>query len=272
MGRCSAFLLVWAVVPTTVGSFGLPIPSRSRPALYEGTTSRGTCRDRRLANNSYHCGVPHANRRKKGAWLPPLTASSSGEEPASEAEETAEAILRRLSPSELEGTKARLGLDDNLQGDDIIEEAVPILAAKIRARAAAQEVGRSAAVAAEYLPEDAAVSASSPPSAGLASAGDWVGEDGVERGWVGEKGKRRWVGAPGEKPPRQRHANREPERPLAPGERSYFATCPRYDGGIECAAAVDTGFKCSRVMVRFCAFSFTIATALTCRLRLDLLF
>lgn len=35
------------------------------------------------------------------------------------------------------------------------------------------------------------------------------------------------MGAPGEKPPRQRHAKRQPDPPLAPGERSYFATCPR---------------------------------------------
>lgn len=61
------------------------------------------------------------------------------------------------------------------------------------------------------------------------SKGEWVtmGGDGEERGWVGEKGSRRWVGPPGEKPPRQRHTDRESEVPLAPGQRAYFATCPR---------------------------------------------
>lgn len=61
------------------------------------------------------------------------------------------------------------------------------------------------------------------------SKGEWVtiGADGEERGWVGEKGNRRWVGPPGEKPPRQRRVDREGEVPLAPGQRAYFATCPR---------------------------------------------
>lgn len=58
-----------------------------------------------------------------------------------DAEAQAEAALRKLSPSELAGMKSRLGLDDSLEGEEqILASAVPILADKIRARAAAQEV------------------------------------------------------------------------------------------------------------------------------------
>lgn len=145
----------------------------------------------------------------------------------------AEAALRKLTPEELEGMKARLNLNNELQGEEILSQAVPILAVKIQAREAAQRVGRSAGIAAEYTPGKAANTSPTPrvqieDQEGVRNQGDWVGEDGVERGWVGEKGHRRWVGAPGEKPPRQRHANREPEAPLGPGQRAYFATCPRY--------------------------------------------
>ncbi|CAM9955913.1 unnamed protein product, partial [Scytosiphon promiscuus] len=160
------------------------------------------------------------------------------------AEGKAEAVLRKLSSSELAGMKPRLGLDPGLEGDEeIIARAVPILAERIRAKSASQEVGRSTTAAAEIRPPQAAtetktttpkpavaLSPAEQASGGFSPQGDWAGgaaDEGVTRGWVGEKGSRRWVGAPGEKPPRQRHANREPEPPLAPGQRSYFATCPR---------------------------------------------
>lgn len=59
----------------------------------------------------------------------------------SDAEAKAEATLRKLSREELSGMKPRLGLDLSLQDDEeIIAQAVPVLAGKIRARAAAQEV------------------------------------------------------------------------------------------------------------------------------------
>lgn len=70
---------------------------------------------------------------------PPLPLSPTGGD-ADDAEAKAEAALRKLSPSELAGMKSRLGLDDSLEGDELIVlSAVPILASKIRARAAAQE-------------------------------------------------------------------------------------------------------------------------------------
>lgn len=84
---------------------------------------------------------------------PILSSSSSrpGEEALSSpnpqedgAEARAEKALRKLSPSELSGMKARLGLDPSLEGgEDIIAQAVPVLADKIRARAASQQVSRA---------------------------------------------------------------------------------------------------------------------------------
>ncbi|CAM9434544.1 unnamed protein product, partial [Laminaria digitata] len=138
-------------------------------------------------------------RRRRRLLLSPLSASSAADEEAplpspppssaslSEAErtaeqptaeETAEAALRKLSPSELEGMKPRLGLDRQLEGEAIIAGAIPILAAKIQARALAQEVGRSAAAAAAaaastMTTEDRVGSvddaAAAPPSASPAS-------------------------------------------------------------------------------------------------------
>lgn len=206
------------------------------------------------------------------------------------AEETArvkaETALRKLPPAELAGIQARLGLSDDLEGqDEIIHHAVPVLAAKILARQAAaamatmaeaqpnirqQEVLSLESTAVDNKPRMSPAAATPNPrsptngyndnytpdsgmsggysrddevaeGAGLpetrmarprkeGSEREWVsvGGDGEERGWVGEKGKRRWVGPVGERPPRQRHESRQPEAPLAPGERAYFATCPRY--------------------------------------------
>eukprot|EP00903_Cladosiphon_okamuranus_P014023 g13040.t1 len=143
-----------------------------------------------------------------------------------DAEAKADAALRKLSPSELAGMKSRLGLDESLESEEeILAGAVPILADKIRARAAAEEVPStplSSASLRSPAEQASGGSAAQDNWAGGASSGSGVGKD-----WVVEKGSRRWVGAPGEKPPRQRHVNREPEPPLAPGQRSYFATCPR---------------------------------------------
>lgn len=64
-----------------------------------------------------------------------------------DAEAKAEAALRKLSPSELAGMKSRLGLDESLEGEEkILAGAVPVLAEKIRARAAAQEVTPSSQI------------------------------------------------------------------------------------------------------------------------------
>lgn len=69
-----------------------------------------------------------------------------------DAEARAETALRKLSPSELSGMKGRLGLDLSLEGgEDIIAQAVPVLADKIRARAAAQEVSRAGVLEARLL-------------------------------------------------------------------------------------------------------------------------
>lgn len=244
MGRCS--LLVWAIIPATVGSFGGPLSPGTGCIRQHDTSSPGAYRYRRLYNHNNSSGKgarnPATRRQQRAArWPSQLPASATTDDahgsPLSEATQKAEAALRRLSPAELEGMKARLGLDDALQGEDIISHAVPVLAAKIRQREMAQEVGLRAAPPAERganeetapAPPHAQSAASVPAPRSMAESSrlDWEGGDGVERGWVGEKGSRRWVGAPGEKPPRQRHADREPEPPLAPGQRSYFATCPR---------------------------------------------
>lgn len=259
MGRCS--LLVWAVIPATVGGFGggplLLSPRTGFTRQHDTSSSPGADPYRRLlntqqcnCNNSSRGKRAHhsATRQRASRWTPQLSSSVSDDDaqgvpPISDAAQKAEAALRKLSPEELEGMKPRLGLDDALQGEDIISQAVPILAAKIREREMAQAVGLSAARAAaeERADEEKKETAPAFPvqseavpepvlrSPAEASRVDWAGGDGdgVERGWVGEKGSRRWVGAPGEKPPRQRHADREPEPPLAPGQRSYFATCPR---------------------------------------------
>ena len=69
------------------------------------------------------------------SWSPPPLAPAYDD-----AEAKAGAALRKLSPSELAGMKARLGLDDRLESaEEIMAAAVPVLADKIRARAAAEE-------------------------------------------------------------------------------------------------------------------------------------
>ncbi|CAM9675130.1 unnamed protein product [Ectocarpus fasciculatus] len=277
MERWSAWLLLCALRTASVASFGLLLPPSPRcGALHpaapisapnaDASRLRPANRHRRLAVLGGTAAAPAARAtppRRRRLGRPSLSMASSALESAGEnegevnsspnpedgggveddAEERAENALRKLSPSELSGMKARLGLDLGLEGgEDIIAQAVPVLADKIRARAAAEELERSAAVSAQRLPaqQDSTKSSTSSPTAPLSPAGqasgggstrgDWAGRtegDGVEKGWVGEKGSRRWVGAPGEKPPRQRHAKRQPDPPLAPGQRSYFATCPR---------------------------------------------
>lgn len=200
--------------------------------------------------------------------LPPLPLLAEEREAEEAARLKAETILRKLTPQELEGIKTRLGLDDSLEGvDNIIDQAVPILVAKILARQVQSErmeqesnypeTGTAelngnpsgAPLGSNGYPSDDVNAPSGPTPRSSAAAdddsvksephltrpqeeaskGEWVaiGTDGEERGWVGEKGNRRWVGPPGEKPPRQRRVDREAEVPLAPGERAYFATCPR---------------------------------------------
>lgn len=204
MTRCSASLLVCAILPGTVGSFGLLLPPCPRLTHQDGA-SRQSSRHR-MPSVGRHSSVPPGTSRPERArrWSPLAASPGPDEEqrpPSPDAESTAEAVLRRLSPSELEGMKARLSLDGGLEGEGIIAEAVPILAAKIRARETAQEVGRSAAVAAEYRPDDVQAPAPAPAVARAPpvapsreqSEGDWAGGNGVVKGWVGEKGSRRLV-------------------------------------------------------------------------------
>lgn len=79
-----------------------------------------------------------------GDALPSPTTSEVGRDRDDGAEGKAEAVLRKLSPSELAGMKPRLGLDPGLEGEEeIIARAVPILADKIRTKSASQEVSTS---------------------------------------------------------------------------------------------------------------------------------
>lgn len=234
MRRHCASLVALAAIPAMVGSFSVfqpPCPYHSN----RGAISRHR-RTRSIAANNGRLPTRRERRRPSRISVAAASESSTPRDteqrtPQPSPEYTAESVLRRLSPSELEGMKGRLGLDDSLEGEETIAQAVPLIAAKIRAREAAQE-GQSAAVAAEQRPPADMKELQLKISRQItsqSSEANWAGEDGVERGWVGDKGNRRWVGAPGEKPPRQRHAKREPDPPLAPGQRSYFATCPRYD-------------------------------------------
>ncbi|CBJ31304.1 conserved unknown protein [Ectocarpus siliculosus] len=275
MERWPPSLLLCALTTASVASFGLLLPPSPRCSPFHpaAAISAPDADAPRLPTADRHCRTATLGgtaaalaaeatppRRRRLVRLSLSTASSTPEsagedqgkafsspnpqEGVDDAEARAETALRKLSPSELSGMKARLGLDLSLEGgEDIIAQAVPVLADKIRAKAAAQESERSAAVPAQHQPAPQqdptkrSTSSSTVPlspaeqaSAGGSPRGDWAGGaegDGVEKGWVGEKGSRRWVGAPGEKPPRQRHAKRQPDPPLAPGERSYFATCPR---------------------------------------------
>lgn len=141
------------------------------------------------------------------------------------ARQRAEAVLRKLSPSELETIKDRLNLEEyGLHGtEDIIKRAVPILATKLLANETARISLNG--------PDKISTLKSTSQEEAAPETGEQRWAEGIKDGV--RIGKRRGeervecMELPGEGNMDKCRDDLELEAPLSYDERVYFATCPR---------------------------------------------
>lgn len=238
MARHPLSLLVLAVMTTSAGSFRYSFAhgTRSRPLqdrqrCPSSLDNHGLARADGLVTAS-GVGFARERRRRRGRFRPKGQVDG-GDDDGSSARLAAENILRRLGAQELETLKFRLGIEEGLTPQDFMGRAVSMLAAKIKARGligrAEQDPEFRHRNQAEYEKDGSGRLEARGGGDSHDEKRDWGGEtanDEAGEGW-GENVDKRWQRRrPGSTAPHQ-HQDREPERPRSPGERDYFATCPR---------------------------------------------
>ena len=250
----AATLSVWILAIHLISVSGFSYSSRVSglsllPTLPLASCTRCTRREvvERWIHRPHH-RVRHLHRAL--VLLPPYQArpflleaspASNGEREdvgsSDAARRRAEEALRKLSPSELEEVRARLGIGDDDGGlqqhdeddraEDTIARAVPIIVTKIRSRDAARRV-HSGETMTDENGADELPAPETTRSARVTTRRPWGGDGraGASTAQGGAERRGEWNEAPAGRVARDRRIDREEE--LVPGDRSYFATCPRY--------------------------------------------
>lgn len=241
MGQDVLSLFVWAVVPSSVGSFQFALTRGHCSQLSRYQTgiisAPRPARQRELGTRTSTSLLPI-----RRTLQPPLrVARNAGEEDDDETLvlHRAAAMLRELSPRELESVRIRLGIEDEIGGDDFMIQAVAMLASKIRERGGAQREEREIEEAVENKFDERFQNSKDRAGEGrqternggrddlLLLDDDDDDHDHDANGKRQEPQERLGDRGSGSASPRQRRADKQPDPPLAPGERAYFATCPR---------------------------------------------